>query len=97
METGKKSGKGKKEAVCCLVFLLLLYGLWAADLLCPDRLYSDWEKRLLAQKPAPEAEDVLNGSYMEAYEEWLTDPLRASAGQKGDRRHIYRKGRLSLL
>ena len=77
METGKKSGKGKKEAVCCLVFLLLLYGLWAADLLCPDRLYSDWEKRLLAQKPAPEAEDVLNGSYMEAYEEWLTDQFPA--------------------
>lgn len=77
METGKKSGKGKKEAVCCLVFLLLLYGLWTADLLCPDRLYSDWEKRLLAQKPAPEAEDVLNGSYMEAYEEWLTDQFPA--------------------
>ena len=58
MDTEKKKKNGKKEAVCCLVFLLVLYGMWAADALCPDRLYSDWEKRLLAQRPVLKAEDV---------------------------------------
>ena len=77
MDTEKKKKNGKKEAVCCLVFLLALYGMWAADALRPDRLYSDWEKRLLAQRPVLKAEDVLSGSYTAAYEEWLTDQFPA--------------------
>lgn len=70
--------KGRKETIICLLFLLVLYGLWAADLLCPDRLYSDWEKRMLAQRPALNRTDVLSGDYGKHYEEWLTDqfPLR---------------------
>lgn len=63
----------KKETFCCLLFVLTLYGLWAADLLCRDRLYSDWEKRMLAQKPRPELSGIFDGSYGTAYEEWLTD------------------------
>lgn len=77
MNAEKKRKTGKKEAACCLAFLLSLAALWAADLLCPDRLYSDWEKRLLAQKPACRAEDVINGSYTAAYEKWLADQFPA--------------------
>lgn len=70
--------KGRKETVICLAFLLVLYALWAVDFLYPDRLYSDWEKRMLAQRPALNRTDVLNGDYGKNYEEWLTDqfPLR---------------------
>lgn len=70
--------KGRKETVICLAFLLVLYALWAVDFLYPDRLYSDWEKRMLAQRPALNRTDVLNGNYGKNYEEWLTDqfPLR---------------------
>ena len=67
----------KKELFCCLIFLVTLYGLWAADLLCRDRLYSDWEKRMLAQRPEPVAADILDGSYGRAYEEWLMDQFPA--------------------
>lgn len=77
MDTEKMRKKGKKEAACCLVFLLSVCCLWAADLLCPDRLYSDWEKRMLAQKPRWKTEDILDGSYTAAYEEWLTDQFPA--------------------
>lgn len=69
--------KIKKELTVCLVFFLSLYGIWAADLLCGDRLYSEWEKRMLAQKPQWELESVLDGSYETAYEEWLTDQFPA--------------------
>lgn len=55
--------KGRKETVICLAFLLVLYALWAVDFLYPDRLYSDWEKRMLAQRPALNRTDVLNGDY----------------------------------
>lgn len=67
----------QKEAVCCLIFLLILSGLWLADGLCPDRQYSDWEKRLLAQKPKAGLADILEGDYSTAYEEWLTDQFPA--------------------
>lgn len=68
----------KKERIVCGIFLLSLYGIWAADLLSEDRLYSAWEKRMLAQKPVLEAPAVLDGRYEIAYEEWLTDqfPMR---------------------
>ena len=67
----------KKELFCCVLFLAALYGLWAADLLCRDRLYSSWEKRMLAQKPEFSWSEVLDGSYGRAYEEWLTDQFPA--------------------
>jgi len=69
--------KGKKECLCCLLFVLTLYGLWAADFLCEDRLYSDWEKRMLAQRPDADWSSVLDGSYQAAYEEWLADQFPA--------------------
>ncbi|HBN55346.1 MAG TPA: hypothetical protein DD414_01085 [Lachnospiraceae bacterium] len=63
----------QKEKAGCIIFYLSLLSLWAADLMCPDRLYSDWEKRLLAQKPEASLAAVSDGSYGQAYETWLTD------------------------
>lgn len=63
----------RKKAVFCMAFLCLLCGFWSAGLLIPDRIYSDWEKRLLAQKPELTVSSVLDGSYGTSYEEWLTD------------------------
>lgn len=65
--------KNRKYAAFCAGFLLILCSFWVADLLCPDRLYSDWERRLLAQKPEMTMVSVLDGSYGAACEEWLTD------------------------
>lgn len=68
----------QKEKTGCIIFYLALFSLWAADLMYPDRLYSDWEKRMLAQKPEVSLSAVSDGSYGQAYETWLTDqfPLR---------------------
>lgn len=65
--------ENRKKAVFCIVFLLVLWGFWLTDVLCKDRLYSDWEKRMLAQKPEFSLNGLLEGSYGTAYEEWLTD------------------------
>lgn len=74
----KKKRKIKKEVAVCAVFALTLYGMWMACLLHEERLYSEWEKRMLAQKPEWELDAVLDGSYESAYEEWITDqfPMR---------------------
>lgn len=70
--------KRKKEVAVCALFALTLYGMWMVDFLQEEHLYSEWEKRMLAQKPKWELEAVLNGSYEKAYEEWMTDqfPVR---------------------
>lgn len=67
-----------EEKAGCIIFYLVILGLWMADFICPDRLYSDWEKRMLAQKPEASVSTVSDGSYGQAYETWLTDqfPLR---------------------
>ncbi len=60
--------------------LALLLGFWLTDLFTEDRSYSGLEKRILAQKPDFTAGALLDGSYGEDYEEWLTDqfPFRDS-------------------
>ena len=77
MQEHPRKDKIGKEKVYCLLFVLSLYALWAADALCRDRLYSDWEKRMLAQRPEAKLSAVLDGSYGAAYEEWLTDQFPA--------------------
>ncbi|MBS6396776.1 MAG: hypothetical protein KH452_06450 [Clostridiales bacterium] len=63
----------RKRAVFCLLFFLVLCGFWIVDLLSKDRIYSEWEKRMLAQKPEMNTAGILDGSYGTAYEKWLTD------------------------
>ncbi len=63
----------KKNAALCILFFAVLCGFWMADAFLPDRLYSDWEKRMLAQKPVFSWSAVTDGSYGKKYEEWLLD------------------------
>lgn len=63
----------KKELICIILFSLILLCLSATVLSGGDRLYSPWEKRMLAQKPKFRIENVLDGSYGSDYETWLTD------------------------
>lgn len=68
----KKKAK-KRDKWICLGFLLVLLLFWAADALTPDRIYSGWEKRMLAKKPDWSFSSVTDGTYEAAYERWLTD------------------------
>lgn len=67
----------KKNAALCILFFAVLCSFWMADVLLPDRLYSDWEKRMLAQKPDLSWSAVVDGSYGKKYEEWLLDQFPA--------------------
>lgn len=64
----------KKHAVVTVVFWCgILIAFLAAGLLGKDRLYSEKERRVLAQKPALNTSALLDGSYKDAYEEYAAD------------------------
>ncbi len=52
---------------------LVLLAFTAADLLKADRLFSETENRVLAQKPKLSLEGILSGSYEKEYEAYATD------------------------
>lgn len=52
---------------------MILLSFMAADLFKGDRVFSDTENRLLAQKPELSRESVLDGSFMEKYDSYVTD------------------------
>lgn len=56
-------------AVICAVILVLS----VVDVLQPDRLYSETENRILAAKPELSKEAVLDGSFAEDYEAYVSD------------------------
>lgn len=66
--------KISKEAMLKLIILGgLLLGLAIADICTPDRLFSAYENRVLASKPDFNLKALLNGSYTEEYETYVTD------------------------
>ncbi len=66
--------KISKEAMIRLIILGgLLLGLAIADICTPDRLFSAYENRVLASKPEFSVKTLLNGSYTEEYETYVTD------------------------
>lgn len=54
-----------------LCFLMLLFVI--ADLLQPDRVFSETENRLLMPRPEMKKETLLSGEYMQQYEKYVTD------------------------
>lgn len=52
---------------------LILLVLAIADLVAGDRLFSETENRILAQRPEWSLENVLSGDYEKAYESYVTD------------------------
>ena len=70
--------KGRKSDYVILgLFLLFLYGIAAANLFTKDRLFSQMENRILAQRPKAELKTVLSGKFMEEYETYMTDQFVA--------------------
>lgn len=48
-------------------------GLMAADFFAPDRSFSSRENRMLSQKPLLSVKSLADGSFMEQYEDYVTD------------------------
>ena len=65
----EKLHAGMTVALLALVLLVLA----VADLIKADRLFSETENRILAQKPKWSMESLLDGSYGEAYESYAKD------------------------
>lgn len=55
------------------VFLALLFGFALANLLTPDRAFSESENRLLQQRPAFSFDALLDGSFAAEVEGWISD------------------------
>lgn len=64
-----KLNAGLTVGIFCVIVLVLT----AADFWQGDRLFSETENRVLASKPKPSPASVLDGSYMEDYETYVTD------------------------
>lgn len=70
--------KGKRsDFIITAVFLLFLYGIAAANLLTKDRVFSEMENRMLAQKPQLTAEGISSGAFMKNYETYVADQFAA--------------------
>lgn len=65
----------KKVSAVITILLLggLILGLSVADFFTQDRLYSEYENRMLAQKPEFSTEALFSGSFTEDYENYITD------------------------
>ena len=65
----------KKVSAVITIFLLggLILGLSIADFFTKDRIYSEYENRMLAQKPKFSMETLFSGSFSEDYENYITD------------------------
>lgn len=58
--------------VCFGLFILFIFVLY---FVIPDKELSEWENRYLEQKPEMRAADVIDGSFMEKYENYINDQI----------------------
>ena len=73
-----------------VLFCLFLGGLMVWQAILPDRERSDVENRTLAQMPELTVSGVLDGTYMEALEEyvqsiWASSPRQRRSGRTSSR------------
>lgn len=61
----------QKVIVICGAWLLFSF----LNLLIPERAFSEVENRYLQQRPRASKDEILDGSYMEQFETWMTDQL----------------------
>lgn len=66
-----------KNKIICALFVLLVFGITAIDLITPVKEKSEWENRLLNQKPEFSFTSLLEGDWGEAYEGYMTDQFVA--------------------
>lgn len=70
---GENYREKRNAALTAGVICVILLTLTVADFLREDRLFSPQENRVLAAKPELTRESVLDGSFMQDYEAYVTD------------------------
>lgn len=62
-----------KNKIITVLFLILVFGFTAFDLLTPDREFSEWENRDLADRPEITLKTFFSGDFGSDYETYMTD------------------------
>ncbi len=62
-----------KNKIIIALFLLLVFGMTALDMLSPDRSFSESENRELVLFPEVSAERIFSGKFGQDYESYITD------------------------
>lgn len=84
----KKRDRGKTENLIGKIFILLLFIILIVNIITPDKKESDQENRVLESKPGINMSTVLNGDFMEQWENYMSDQF---AG-----RNIWRRVKVAL-
>ncbi|MGF7058510.1 DHHW family protein [Brassicibacter mesophilus] len=61
----------KKAKYIVIPFLVIIFGFFLMNILCPDKKFSITENRNLAKKPT--VEDIVNSTYASKFEKYYTD------------------------
>ena len=69
--------KKTNAAITVVFFAVILLIFTVSDMITGDKLYSETENRILASRPQLTWESVLDGTYMEDYETYVTDQFIA--------------------
>ena len=69
----RKKSKRRMERLIGKIFILCLFGVMLVNIIIPDREMSEEENRMLASKPKLTFSTLVNGDFMEQYEEYLSD------------------------
>lgn len=65
----------KSNIAFSIIFLLIIYFFFISDVISEDTLFSIGENRNLEQKPTLTIEALVNGTYMEKYEKYVTNQI----------------------
>ena len=69
----KRKRENQRNKVAGLLFILALAVFLIVNIVKPDREFSNSENRALAQKPKLTVATVVNGKFMEDYEDYKSD------------------------
>ena len=75
--TEKLTALKKGEIFAGIVVIVLIFAVTAANILLPDREFSEKENRMLAGKPEISASSLLDGRFMKHSESYLADQFMA--------------------
>lgn len=70
---GDRMKKKRQNISVIILFLLLIFGTTAANLLTPAKEFSDRENRTLAQMPGLSPKSYFSGEFAKDYESYITD------------------------
>ncbi|MDO4187464.1 MAG: DHHW family protein [Lachnospiraceae bacterium] len=73
--SSKNSIKNTLEYKMTLFFTLFILGVFVLYFLMPDNEKSEWENRYLEQAPKLSVTDLLDGTYMTKYEDYINDQI----------------------